>query len=141
MVRPLLSLVLAVTTLAGPWLCCCTAAQVANWFRSTEAPVEEAPAACCCCCCATAETPTVVADSLTCSTPTPVRTCTCLADRPVPADPRSAAALADELPVCYLAYFDLRPAAPTFAAGPAPEWPVWNAATRDLTHTHHVLRC
>ena len=48
--RAVLTLYLALVTLAGPWLCCCTAAQLARELAGDKQPTRPVPAASCCCC-------------------------------------------------------------------------------------------
>jgi hypothetical protein len=150
MARAAVTIVLSLTTLLGPWLCCCTAAQVSAWFRPvpphTEAPPPAPPADCCCCCCEqstpAAAVPEVIAPAATYRFSPPAGACHCQETRP----PAVSAAWFQGLGELDLVWaFAVPPAVPTLPHSPteavADGWPVWNASTRNLLDTSHMLRC
>ena len=142
MVRIGLTICLIFVTAAGPWLCCCTAAQMAALASRSNRPANQVPVSCCCDTAASAE------DQARESPSSPERHCPCQEGRPTAA----VAALAK--PVVSGEY-ETSAAALSFAVvpvdglhavavsgasvKPTTVWPFLSG--RDLLSRCHILRC
>jgi hypothetical protein len=156
MPRIALILVLVLTTLAGPWLCCCTVVACATQSKpdGTDAPPATSVRPVCSCCAAEADAaPTVVAAPSAAAVAQPAKplsSCPCQACRPVAARLGDSQKTSDHsrkvFDTCSLADFSASAALVVLTAAAdagrvgAP-LAVSNAATLDLLHLCHALRC
>src|SRR5262245_34455215 len=77
MVRIGLTICLIFVTAAGPWLCCCTAGQLAALASRSDQPAKPASAPCCC------DTSAGAEDNARESPTSPERHCPCQEHRPM----------------------------------------------------------
>ncbi len=139
MIRVVLNLYLVLVIAAGPWLCCCTAAQVTSWFG----PAPQAAGPACGCCPEEADDRERPADE---GSKAPARPCPCEGQRlPVLAaspdfsgsEVKSSAA-SDAGAV---AFAEPKAAAPILSDAPERSDALPRMSGRTLLRALHILRC